>query len=85
MTKQRELFLSTIETLATSVALRDAYTGEHSQRVTLFATLLGQQIHLSAEALELIRVATPLHDIGKIGIGDAILRKPGKLTLPSSR
>jgi putative nucleotidyltransferase with HDIG domain len=80
MTKQRELFLSTIETLARSVELRDAYTGDHSQRVTLFAILLGQQFHLSGEDLELIRVATPLHDIGKIGIDDAILRKPGKLT-----
>jgi HD-GYP domain-containing protein (c-di-GMP phosphodiesterase class II) len=80
MTKRRELFLATIEKLASAVALRDTYTGDHSQRVTLFALLLGQQMHLSAEDLELIRVATPLHDIGKIGIDDAILRKPGKLT-----
>src|ERR1700732_1181964 len=79
-TQNRELFLSTIEKLATAVALRDTYTGDHSQRVTLFAILLGQQLHLSAEDLELIRVGTPLHDIGKIGIEDAILRKPAKLT-----
>jgi putative nucleotidyltransferase with HDIG domain len=80
MTNQRELFLFTCETLATSVALRDSYTGDHSRRVTRFAILLGRQLHLSAEDLELIRVATPLHDIGKIGIEDSILRKPGKLT-----
>jgi putative nucleotidyltransferase with HDIG domain len=80
MTKQRELFLSTCEKLATAVALRDTYTGDHSQRVTLFAILLGQQLHLSAEDLELLRVGTPLHDIGKIGIEDSILRKPGQLT-----
>jgi HD-GYP domain-containing protein (c-di-GMP phosphodiesterase class II) len=79
-TRHRELFLATIEKLATAVALRDDCTGDHSQRVTVFAILLGQQLHLSAEDLELIRVGTPLHDIGKIGIEDAILRKPGKLT-----
>jgi putative nucleotidyltransferase with HDIG domain len=80
MTKQRELFLAAIEHLARAVEIRDTYTGAHSQRVTLFATLLGQQLRLSAEDLELIRIGTPLHDIGKIGIEDAILRKPGKLT-----
>jgi len=80
MIKQRELFLSTMEILATSVGLRDDYTGNHSRRVTRFALLLGEQLRLSAEDLELIRVATPLHDIGKVGIEDAILRKPGPLT-----
>jgi len=77
---QRELFHSTIENLAQAVYLRDAYTGEHSRRVTLFALLLGQKLHLSAEDLEVIRFATPLHDIGKIGIADGILRKSGPLT-----
>ena len=80
MTKQRELLLYTAEKLATAVEMRDAYTGDHSQRVTCFALLLGQQLHLSAEDLELIRLGTPLHDFGKIGIPDAILRKPDRLT-----
>jgi len=79
-TKQRELFLCTIENLAQAVYLRDTYTGEHSRRVTRFALLLGQQLRLSAEDLEVIRFATPLHDIGKVGIADGILRKPGPLT-----
>src|SRR5947209_14753061 len=79
-TKQRELFLSTVENLTQAVYLRDTYTGEHSRRVTHFALLLGRQLHLSAEGLEVIRFATPLHDIGKIGIADNILRKPGPLT-----
>jgi HD-GYP domain-containing protein (c-di-GMP phosphodiesterase class II) len=79
-TKQREIFLLTVEKLAQAVYIRDTYTGEHSRRVTLFALLLGQQLHLSAEDLEVIRFATPLHDIGKIGIADGILRKPGPLT-----
>ena len=78
--KHRELFLFTAENLAQAVEIRDTYTGEHSRRVTRFALLLGEQLHLSAEDLEWIRFGTPLHDLGKIGIEDAILRKPDKLT-----
>ncbi len=74
------LLVSAIDNMAQAVGLRDAYTGEHSRRVTALATLLGQQLHLSAEDLEVLRLGTPLHDLGKIGIEDAILRKPGKLT-----
>jgi len=78
--KQRELFFATITVLAQSVEMRDEYTGGHTQRVTEYALLLGEQLELSAEDMELIRIGTPLHDIGKIGIDDAILRKPGRLT-----
>ena len=80
MNKQQELFHFTVAKLAQAVGLRDTYTGDHSQRVTRFALLLGGQLHLSAEELEVLRYATPLHDLGKIGIEDAILRKPGPLT-----
>jgi putative nucleotidyltransferase with HDIG domain len=80
MMKLHPLVVSALDKMAQAVGIRDTYTGEHSRRVTLFATLLGQQLHLSAEDLELLRFATPLHDIGKIGIEDAILRKPGELT-----
>src|SRR5262249_42199137 len=55
-------------------------TGNHTQRVTAYSLLLAQQLDLPADDINLIRVGTPLHDIGKIGIDDAILRKPGKLT-----
>jgi putative nucleotidyltransferase with HDIG domain len=78
--KQRELFLNTITILAQAVELRDQYTGGHTARVTAYALLLAQELSLSAEDLERIKVGTPLHDIGKIGIDDAVLRKPGKLT-----
>ena len=78
--KQRDLFYSTIQILAQAVELRDSYTGGHTQRVTEYSLLLGQQVELSPEDLHLIRIGTPLHDIGKIGIDDAILRKPGRLT-----
>jgi putative nucleotidyltransferase with HDIG domain len=78
--KQREMFLSTITILAQAVELRDQYTGGHTHRVTSYSLLLAQELDLPAEDQNLIKTGTPLHDIGKIGIDDAILRKPGKLT-----
>jgi putative nucleotidyltransferase with HDIG domain len=78
--KQREFFLNTITILAQAVELRDEYTGGHTARVTSYSLLLGQQMDLEDRDLELIRLGGPLHDIGKIGIDDAILRKPDRLT-----
>jgi putative nucleotidyltransferase with HDIG domain len=78
--KERQLFLNTITILAQAVELKDHYTGGHTARVTRYAEMLAKEMHLSAEELRLIRIGTPLHDIGKIGIDDAILRKPGRLT-----
>ncbi len=78
--KQRDLFLSTISVLADMVELRDAYTGGHTMRVTRYSLLLAEQLGLPPDQIELVRLGTPLHDIGKIGIDDAILRKPDRLT-----
>jgi putative nucleotidyltransferase with HDIG domain len=78
--KQRDLFLDTITVLAQSVELRDEYTGGHTFRVTTYSTLLAEHLGLPPEEIDLIRIGTPLHDIGKIGIDDAILRKPDRLT-----
>jgi HD-GYP domain-containing protein (c-di-GMP phosphodiesterase class II) len=78
--KQRELFYATITMLAQAVELRDEYTGGHTHRVTQYSHLLGQRMELTPEQLNWIRVGTPLHDIGKIGIDDSILRKTEKLT-----
>jgi putative nucleotidyltransferase with HDIG domain len=78
--KQRDLFYTTVTVLAQAVEMRDEYTGNHTQRVTAFASLIGQQLELSAKEMHLIRVGTPLHDIGKIGIDDKILKKESKLT-----
>lgn len=78
--KQRELFYATITILAQAVEMRDEYTGNHTARVTEYSYLLAQHLDLPPEELHYIRIGTPLHDIGKIGIDDAILRKPGKLT-----
>jgi putative nucleotidyltransferase with HDIG domain len=78
--KQRDLFLKTITILAQAVELRDEYTGGHTVRVTSYALLLAGHLGLGPKDLDLIRTGTPLHDIGKIGIDDSILRKPDKLT-----
>ena len=80
MRRQRDLFLETITTLAQAVELRDEYTGGHTHRVSTYSMLLAQKLGLPESDLDLIRTGTPLHDIGKIGIDDAILRKPDKLT-----
>ncbi|HMP58848.1 MAG TPA: FHA domain-containing protein [Gemmatales bacterium] len=80
MEKQRELFLQTVTALAQAVELRDRYTGGHTQRVTDYAIILADALNLGGEEHQAIRVGTPLHDIGKIGIDDSILRKPGRLT-----
>jgi putative nucleotidyltransferase with HDIG domain len=78
--KQRDLFLDTITILAQAVELRDEYTGGHTYRVSSYAVLLAEHLGMSAADVDLIRIGTPLHDIGKIGIDDDILRKPDKLT-----
>ena len=78
--KQRELFRGTIKLAAALVEDRDEYTGGHIQRVTNYAVMLGRQLGLSDIELDRLETGTPLHDIGKIKIPDAILGKPGKLT-----
>jgi putative nucleotidyltransferase with HDIG domain len=78
--RERDLFLDTIKVLAQAVELRDQYTYNHTNRVSAYSLLLAHQLKMGDEDIELIRRGTPLHDIGKIGINDAILLKPDKLT-----
>jgi len=78
--QQREQFIQTVTTLARAVEVRDQYTADHTRRVTDFSLMLAEQLNLSPNEKYQIQIGTPLHDIGKIGIEDAILRKPGKLT-----
>lgn len=59
---------------------RDEETGAHVKRIGLYAAEIAAELGWAANAVEDIRLAAPMHDIGKIGIPDAILRKPGKLT-----
>ena len=73
-------YLDTLERLANAAEFRDDETGRHTERVGEVAALLGTALGLPEEELFLLRRAAPLHDVGKIGIPDAILRKPGPLT-----
>jgi HD-GYP domain-containing protein (c-di-GMP phosphodiesterase class II) len=78
--RQRELFLQTVAALAQAIELRDCYTGGHTQRVTAYSLLLAKELGLTAADCQTLQVAVPLHDIGKIGIPDQVLAKPGGLT-----
>ncbi len=76
----QKIYLSTIEVLATAIDAKDPYTRGHSRRVTLYSVAIAEQLGLSAKEIESIRYAGLLHDVGKIGISDSIIRKPGRLT-----
>jgi putative nucleotidyltransferase with HDIG domain len=78
--RQRELFFATINMLAQVVEVRDTDTHFHTERVTRYSMFLAEQLELGPEDLERLRIGTPLHDIGKIFIDNAILLKPGRLT-----
>jgi putative two-component system response regulator len=66
--------------LITAIDLRDGYTGAHSEGVARNAVAIGAAMGLSAEEIEALRLGGLVHDVGKIGVSDEILRKPGRLT-----
>lgn len=72
--------LDTLNSLVTTIEAKDPYTREHSQRVTDYAVGLGKLLDLSEDEIEMLNFAGILHDIGKIGVRDEILTKPGRLT-----
>jgi HD-GYP domain-containing protein (c-di-GMP phosphodiesterase class II) len=78
--QERQSFFDIIEVLANSLDERDKYTHGHSRRVTNLSLALGNKIALKQSELELLRLGSILHDIGKIGVPDHILLKPGKLS-----
>jgi hypothetical protein len=69
-----------LENMADAVDLRDAYTGGHSRRVTEYCTVILKELGFNGPEVALIEAAARVHDIGKIGIPDAVLNKPGRLT-----
>jgi GAF domain-containing protein len=81
MVRTLELRASATNTLLAAVSARDGYTGEHSQAVLDLAVRVAERLGLDRRAMDQIRQAALLHDIGKIAIPDAILNKPGPLTL----
>ncbi len=78
-----QVWISQAETvfrLARLVELRDEETGHHLQRMSSYCEILARKLNLPAARCEQVRLASQLHDTGKVAIPDAILRKPGKLT-----
>ena len=78
--QNRELFLGSIQMLAGAVDEKDPYTRGHSDRVTRYSVLIAKEMGQDAAFLEIVRISAQLHDVGKIGIEDRILKKPGALT-----
>lgn len=77
----QETRLAVIQTLGRAVEYKDEHTGSHVVRMSHYARLIALKLGLSALETDLIFNAAPMHDVGKIGIPDAILQKPGKLDL----
>lgn len=77
--RQRQ-FGSILQVLAASIDARDPLTAGHSEKVTEYALGICDELNLSNNYREMIRVASLLHDYGKIGVPDSILKKPGRLT-----
>jgi putative nucleotidyltransferase with HDIG domain len=75
-----ESALEAVESLNATVDAKDPYTAGHSQRVQRIAVALGEELGLERERLDVLRFAGLFHDIGKIGVPDAILTKPDRLT-----
>ncbi|MFC1799945.1 HD domain-containing phosphohydrolase [Candidatus Eisenbacteria bacterium] len=73
-------YFSTVEALAAAIEAKDPYTRGHSKRVTQFAIVLAERFGVSDTELRTLQYGATLHDIGKIGIDEKILNKPGKLT-----
>src|SRR4029079_15999961 len=73
-------YTGAIRALATALDARDPYTAGHSERVSVVSVAIGRALNVSEDDLEVIRLGALLHDIGKIGVPDEVLRKPGALT-----
>lgn len=76
----RAASVGAIRALAAALDARDPYTSGHSERVSALAVAIGREMAVREEDLAVLRLGALLHDIGKIGISDDVLRKPGKLT-----
>lgn len=74
------MYVRSIDALIKALEAKDFYTRGHSQRVTMYSVAIGKSMQLPEERIELLRQAAVLHDLGKIGVREEILNKPGKLT-----
>ena len=78
--ENRQLFIGTVKSLAAAIDGKDPYTRGHSERVSRFSVAIAQRLGLDDDEVEKIRISALLHDVGKIGIDDKILKKPAALT-----
>src|SRR5437764_14610327 len=78
--ENRELFVGSILMLAAAIDEKDPYTRGHSGRVAKYSTLIARELGLNAQDLDTLRISALLHDVGKIGVEDRVLKKPGALT-----
>src|SRR6476619_1857948 len=78
--ENRQLFIGTVKSLAAATDGKDPYTRGHSERVYRFSVAIAQRLDLPDDEVEKIRISALLHDVGKIGIDDKILKKPAALT-----
>lgn len=76
----QQMFESTVESLVSALDAKDAYTCGHSQRVAELTVELAKRLGYDEEGIARVRMGGVMHDIGKIGVDDAVLRKPGRLT-----
>ncbi len=73
-------YIEFIGALANALDARDTYTAGHSSRVSAFSCLIGQGLQMTPSQMDDLRIGALLHDVGKIGVADQVLQKPGKLT-----
>jgi putative nucleotidyltransferase with HDIG domain len=78
--ENRELFIGSIRMLAAAIDEKDPYTRGHSGRVAKYSSIIAQELKLPPDELDKLRIAALLHDVGKIGVDDRVLKKPGSLT-----
>ncbi len=76
----QDVYLSTVAALATSIDAKDPYTKGHSERVNQYSLQMAREMRLPEDQVDMLRYMSLMHDIGKIGIRDNVLNKPGKLT-----
>ena len=80
VTENQALFINSVRMLAAAIDAKDPYTRGHSERVARYSIAIGKNLHLPEKEMRNLRISALLHDVGKIGIDDRILRKPGALS-----
>ncbi|HYE16016.1 MAG TPA: HD domain-containing phosphohydrolase, partial [Pyrinomonadaceae bacterium] len=78
--ENRQLFIGTVKALAAAIDGKDPYTRGHSERVARFSVAIAERLGLPDAEIEQLRISALLHDVGKIGIDDSVLKKPAALT-----